>query len=215
MKRTAFAIFALGSIGSAFAAAGSETYWYGGMDYGMGKTSIPFSSSSSAITVQSGGTTYSGTGNISNNPNGFKLNVGRQFNKWYSLEAYYADLGKVSATAAITSPSVGSGTISAKASGFGVDGGLDLPFTDEFSMFVKVGAFRSTASYIALGTVPGATISATGSASNTSFTSGLGFKWHITPEFGMRLQAEAYKNLGGLSYWGDYKLYSLGGFYKF
>ena len=81
---------------------------------------------------------------------GFKLFGGYQFNRYFSLEGGYFDLGKVGYQATTLPAGTLNGEM--KVNGLNLDLVLNLPFTEKFSAFARVGAAHANAKDTFVGT---------------------------------------------------------------
>lgn len=213
MRRVTLALSLLSCCGTAAAEAYQiDEYGYVGIDAGRSVANSPYA----GRTANVAGNGMAGTATLGSTDLGYKVFAGYQFNQWYSVEAYYVDLGKINGSATLTAPVVApiaSGSI--RASGYGIDGGLDLPFWEEAAFAIKIGAFRSTTTWDI--------VSATGnyrtggSSAKTSFKYGLGIKYKVSDQFGVRGMFESYRNLGDPNTigTGSVSTYTLGSYYKF
>jgi OOP family OmpA-OmpF porin len=141
----------------------------------------------------------------------WKLFGGYQFNKYFGLEAGYADLGKASAAGVIAGTAV---SAEVKAKGWEFLGVGTLPFTDKLSGYAKLGLVKWDVDAFASAALVGAVSS---SDSGTSATYGLGLKYDFTKNVGARMEWQRYSNIGNdaTTGQGDVNLYSVGIVIKF
>lgn len=150
---------------------------------------------------QDSGYTASGTA-LEKTSTGWKAYAGVRFNRFLAVEAGYADLGK--ATFNTTIVAAPPGTVpappfplhaSATADGEFLSGILEVPFSQEFSLFLKAGGFRSTTYYTEIFTETGMT-RLSRSETRTDLDYGAGFRWMFSQIVGIRLEWEDFKNVG-------------------
>lgn len=143
-----------------------------------------------------------------NNDQGFKVFLGYQFNKYFSLEGGYFDLGKFGFTATTVPPGTLTGDI--KLSGFNADLVLNIPITEKFSFFGRVGANNAEAkdTFAGTGSVHVSKPNPTQRDTNIKFGGGLQFDF--TKSVGMRLEAERYRINDAVGNKGDVDLFSVG-----
>lgn len=189
-----------------------DEYGYVGIDAGRSVLNSPYAGQTGLMQFPIG---VAVVGTLGDADLAYKAFAGYQFNPWYSVEVYYADLGKINGYGTLISPIIAPGTATLRNTGYGIDGGLDLPFWDEATFMIKLGAFRST-TVLDIANTTG-TYHAGGSRSKTSFKYGLGLKVKVSDQFGVRGMFESYRNLGDANTigTGSVNTYTLGGFYKF
>jgi OOP family OmpA-OmpF porin len=113
----------------------------------------------------------------------WKAFVGYQFTKYIGAEVGYVDLGKAEASA----PGI---VASFKARGVELVGVASYPFNEQFSVFAKAGALFSK-------TKLNTNVGINASDNNTDFTFGLGARYNLTRNFGVRAEWQRYQNVGG------------------
>jgi len=177
--------------------------------------------------------------NCDDTKDGWKIFAGYQFTPNWGLEAAYVDLGEFTASGETYSGSVvydgdlieASATPKAKAKvdGFSLALVGTAPYSEQFSVFAKAGAYFwnlenkeeieignvsiNGDSYPQTGTVHWSSISDDG----TSLLLGIGAKFNFTPNVGMRAEWEWYQDIGERETTGktDINLLSLGLFATF
>ena len=144
---------------------------------------------------------------------GFKLFGGYQFNRYFSLEGGYFDLGKVGYQA--TTTPVGTLNGEMKVNGLNLDLVLNVPFTERFSAFGRVGLANASAkdTFVATGAVVVANPNPSKRATNLKFGGGL--QYDFTKSFGMRLEMERYRVDDAVGNKGDIDLASVGVLFRF
>ncbi|MEO8936074.1 MAG: outer membrane beta-barrel protein [Burkholderiaceae bacterium] len=144
---------------------------------------------------------------------GFKLFGGYQFDRHFSVEGGYFDLGKFGFDAT-TNPA---GTLSGSIRLRGVDLDLvaTLPVTDRFSVFGRAGAtyVQARDSFSGSGAVVVSTPNPRKSAANYKF--GVGIAYAATDAIDLRAEAERYRVDDAVHNKGDIDLLSVGLVYRF
>jgi OOP family OmpA-OmpF porin len=188
-KQTVVLVAMLGVFSSAVA----QERFYGGAGIGMTKT--PISQNALSITGATAST-------LSRNDigTGGKLFGGYQANPNFAVEAGYVDLGKISATRNMTSPSVGSVAQSTRNTGWFVDLVGSMPIgASEFSVIGKVGRIASdTSKSLAFGgtVTPVAGAASTYRDSESNWKYGAGAQYEISKTMAARGEFELYRKLG-------------------
>lgn len=108
---------------------------------------------------------------------------GYQVSQYLAAEVGYTDLGKVSL-------SLGSNTISAKASAFEAVGVGMVPIAGRFAAYGKAGFYRAK-------TEASSNFGFSASASNSDLTYGAGLLVNFTPRLALRGEWQRYKSVGG------------------
>jgi len=144
---------------------------------------------------------------------GFKLFGGYQFNRYFSLEGGYFDLGKVGYQATTLPAGTLNGEM--KVNGLNVDLVLNVPFTEKFSAFARVGAANANAkdTFVATGAVVVANPNPSERATNLKFGGGL--QYDFTRSFGMRAELERYRINDAVGNKGDIDMASVGVLFRF
>jgi len=180
--------------------ASAQSSWYFGAS--AGQSAIKASSGD----VETGfllddGFTASGT-TLDKKDTAWKVYAGYRFNRFLAAEAGYADLGKASfSTTIVAAPS---GTTpsppfpihaTAKARGAFLSAIAQWPFSQDFSLFAKGGAFRSDAEFTEV--IPGTGITRVSrSERRTDANYGVGLLWMFSGSLGARLEWERFRNIG-------------------
>lgn len=140
----------------------------------------------------------------------WKLFGGYQFNHYLGAELGYVDLGKFSASGTVLGAPA---TASAEAKGVELVGVVSYPFTPQFSVYGKAGAFRWDVDTRATAGAAAASVGDHG----TDFTLGAGVKYDFTRNLGARLEFQRYNNVGENNTTGqtDINLWTIGLVYKF
>lgn len=180
--------------------ASAQSSWYLGASAGQ-----------SAIKASSGdvdtgfllddGFTASGT-TLDKTDTGWKGYAGYRFNRFFAAEGGYADLGEASFNTTIVSAPSGTTPsppfpihATATASGAFLTAIARWPFTEDFSLFAKGGAFRSEAKFTEVIEGTGITrVSRTESRTDANY--GAGLEWMFSGAVGARLEWERFRNVG-------------------
>lgn len=117
----------------------------------------------------------------------WKILGGYQVNRNFAVELGYIDFGKVQASVA------GIGSVSAEANAFDLVAIGILPVADRFSVYGKLGAYRSTTD----GKVRTIFGNDDLSEDTTDLTFGLGASFDITRQFSVRGEWQRYNDVGG------------------
>lgn len=174
MKNRARAVLAILGAASALAFSGptlaQDTGFYAGFSLGQ-------------ATADDTCTGISGPGvSCDDKDTAWKILGGYQFNRNLALEFGYIDLGEVSASGPGGSASIESSAFELVALGI-------LPLADKFSVYGKVGLYRGETD----ATAPGISLS----ESNTDLTFGIGVRYDITRNLGIRGEWQKYQDVGG------------------
>jgi OOP family OmpA-OmpF porin len=135
-----------------------------------------------------------------NKDSAWKIFGGFQFNRHLAAELGYANLGEASASA---------GTVSARDEATAIElVALGMfPVVERFSIFGKLGLYRGELERTANNPLIG-----TGSNEQTDFTFGLGVRFDVTHNIGVRAEWQRYIDLGEIT---DVDLISVGVQFKF
>ncbi len=197
-------LVALLIIASPFAMA-QDSGWYIGANVGPSRAKID------DIRITSGllGAGFATTSiNDHDRDTGYKLFVGYQFNKYFSFEAGYFDLGKFSFNAT----TVPAGTLDGqlKLNGENFDVVFNLPFTEKFSIFARAGVNYANVkdSFSGTGTVYVLNPNPSERAANYKFGGGL--QYDFTKSFGMRAEVERYRINDAVNNKADIDMASIG-----
>jgi OOP family OmpA-OmpF porin len=144
---------------------------------------------------------------------GYKLFGGYQFNRIFSLEGGYFDLGKMGFTATTTPAGTLQGNI--RLNGLNVDAVGTLPLTEKFSLLGRAGVNYAQAkdSFSGSGAVTVSNPSA--SKRDLNYKVGVGAQYDFTRSLGVRAEAERYRINDAVGNDGDVDLLSLGLVYRF
>jgi len=128
-------------------------------------------------------------GTCDENDSSYKLFAGYDFNRMFSAEIGYVDLGKAVLNGAVGATAA-SGTVEAKV--YEMTGLLKLPITPQFSGFARLGFYRgdvdSRANIGAVGT--------SSSDSNTDLTFGAGLRFFVTRNIAVQGEWQRYNDVG-------------------
>jgi OOP family OmpA-OmpF porin len=153
MKRLISTLLLSAIAGSASAADAGA---YIALNVGQSSTSNPANASLSSKTA-------TGVGGL----------VGYQFNKYFGAEIQYTDFGSVTASKDGSSHDI---------SGYGLNVVGTLPFNDQWSAFLRVGAADTTVKTANNGS----------DVSRTTVTWGIGAQYSFTPNWGVRVDYDSY-----------------------
>jgi OmpA-OmpF porin, OOP family len=147
------------------------------------------------------------------NDTGYKVFAGYQFNRYFSLEAGYFDLGKFN-FAATTLPA---GTLngSLKVRGVNLDLVGYIPLGESFSLFGRVGANYALTKDNFYGTGAVTVNNPNPSKRETNLKLGVGMQYMVNDSWAVRLEGERYHVNDAVSSRGDIDLVSLGVVYRF
>ena len=215
MKKLANNVVTLGLVGCAVLssqlAMAGDAFWYMGGNIGQSRAKID----DARIATQLLGTGVN-TKSISDNhtDTAFKLFGGYQLNKNFALEAGYFNLGQFGYTA--TTVPAGTLTGKIKLQGLNLDAVGMLPFTENFSVFGRLGMQYAQAkdNFTNTGAVPVPTNPNPGKKT-ISYKAGLGIQYDFTKSLGMRVEGERYRIDDAVGDKGDINMYSLGLVYRF
>jgi len=202
-------LVALGVIASPFAAA-QDSGWYAGFNVGQSRAKIDDVRITSGL-LGAGFTTTSITHD--DRDTGFKIFGGYQFNRYFAFEGGYFDLGKFGYQAATVPVGTLNGKIKLK--GVNFDAVLNLPMTEKFSVFARVGANYAEAKDTFTGTGAVNVILPDPKKSGTNYKFGGGLQYDFTKSFGMRAEVERYRINDAVGNKGDIDLASVGLLFRF
>lgn len=215
MKNAAKTLGTLGLVGgvvmSAPFAMADDSGWYIGGNIGQSRAKIDDARITSQLQVT--GIT-STTISDDDRGTGYKLFGGYQYDKRFSLEGGYFDLGQFGYTAT----TVPAGTLvgEAKIKGLNLDLVGMLPVNDQFSAFGRLGMIYAQTKdrFSNTGVVP-VPANANPSKSAMSYKFGAGLQYKFSESFGMRAEAERYRVDDAVGNKGDIDLVSVGLVYWF
>jgi len=212
MKRTnaarTLALASLAVFSSSFAMT-DEPGWYGGLNLGVSMTQIDEDKIRDAL--QAGGFTTTSMDEDEASYGG-KLFGGYRFNRNWSVEGGYFNLGKAGFTADTSPP--GSLDGRTKFQGMNIDPVFTTPLTEKFSVLARAGLHYTEArtSYTGSGTVSPPPDRDKGAA---NYKFGAGLQYEMTSNLDLRFEAERYRIDDAVGNTGDVDLVSLGLVYRF
>jgi OmpA-OmpF porin, OOP family len=159
--------------------------WYAGVGFGQTKINDFNSLCGDILSLLPPGSTCSSD----DKDTGWKILAGNQFNQNAAVEFGYIDLGR--GTMSLSGPGVG-GTANWEATGLNLSLVGTLPVNNEFGVLGRIGIFRWDLDF----NVSGIGGSASGSASGTDLTYGVGVKYDFNKTTGMRAEWEKFKDVG-------------------
>jgi OOP family OmpA-OmpF porin len=178
----------------------AQSSWYVGGSAGQSRISASSGDVDNGFLLDdaftASGTTLDKTGT------GGKLYGGYRLNRFFAAEGGYADLGKASFNTTIVAAPAGTTPpppfpihATATARGVFLSALAHLPLTEDFSIFVKAGAFRSEAKFTEVIPATGATrVSRTERRTDANY--GIGLQWSFLGGLGARVELERFKNVG-------------------
>ncbi|MDP2761927.1 MAG: OmpA family protein [Sideroxyarcus sp.] len=196
---------------SPYALAEDYSFWYGGLNVGLGGARIDDARITSELAAS--GLT---AGPIQNDDTdmAYKLFGGYQFNQYLAVEGGYFDLGRFG----YSTTTVPVGTLAGNVRLKGLN--LDLvglwPITEKFSAFGRIGANYAQAddNFTSTGAVS-LPANASPGENGTSYKAGLGLQYDVSRSLALRAEGERYRVKDGLGNDGDINLMSLGLVYRF
>src|ERR1035438_9553881 len=195
---------ALAVIASTFAQA-QDTGWYAGANVGLTKSKID----NTRITNSLLGAGFASSSIDDQNKDiGFKVFAGYEFNRYFSLEGGYFNLGHFSYSATTVSPGTLNGDI--RIQGLNFDPVLSLPFTEKFSGFVRAGVTYAQSKDAFNGAGAGLVHDPNPKKEAFGYKFGGGLQYDFTKSVGMRLEAERYRINDAVGNRGDIDMLSLG-----
>jgi OmpA-OmpF porin, OOP family len=185
--------------GSASAQASGDAGWYVGASLGQAQVDVD----------------CSGTTACDDKDSSWKIFGGYQFNRNFSVELGYTDLGAVTAsTPSFVVPPfvIPAANLNVDSTAWELVGIGSLPLGERFSIFGKLGLYYgetdTTVDFGALGAV-------NESDSTTDFTFGVGMRYDFTRNFGVRAEWQRYMGLKAMDEDTDVDVISLGVVWKF
>jgi OOP family OmpA-OmpF porin len=195
---------ALAVIAGPFAQA-QDAGWYAGANIGRTRAKIDDAGITNGLLGQGFASTT-----IENHKRntGFKVFAGYEFNRYFSLEGGYFNLGHFGYTATTVPDGTLNGDI--RIQGLNIDPVLSLPITRKFSAFARAGLTyaQSKDAFNGTGFVSVTSPSPRKEAFNYKFGGGL--QYDFTRKVGMRLEAERYRIDDAVGNRGDIDMLSLG-----
>jgi OmpA-OmpF porin, OOP family len=184
--------------------------WYLGFNAGQSRSKIDDSRIADDLLIDGFSTT-----SVDNENRHFawKTFGGYEFNRYFSLEAGYFDLGQFSFRADTVPPGQLYGDI--KIQGANVDAVASLPIGNQFSLFVRGGGIYEDSRDSFVGTGAVAVLDPSPKRWAGGYKYGVGAQFDFTRSFGMRLEAERYRVDDAVGNKGDIDLFSAGLIVKF
>jgi OmpA-OmpF porin, OOP family len=184
--------------------------WYFGGNAGSSQTDVDEDRIAADLLDQGFATTFM---DDNERDTGFKVFGGYQFNKYFSLESGYYDLGDFGYTSFTVPAGTLHGVLGAR--GLNLDAVLSMPFTPKFSAFVRAGAAYSEVEGAFEGTGLVNVVEPNSESKEVNYKFGAGLEYMFTHHFGMRLEAERYRIDDSVGNKGDIDLYSAGVLFRF
>ncbi len=197
-------LIALALIASPYARA-QDSGWYLGLNVGQSRAKIDDARITSGL-LGSGLTVT--TLQDHDKDTGFKVFGGYEFNRWFSLEGGYFDLGKMGYTANTLPAGTLEGQL--KLNGVNLDAVLNVPLTEKFSLFGRAGVIYADAKDTFTGTGAVVVVNPSPSEKATNYKYGGGLQYDFTKSFGMRAEWERYRINDAINNKGDLDLASIG-----
>jgi OmpA-OmpF porin, OOP family len=194
---------------SAYAAPAESGFYLGG---GVGYTKSRLNTGNVAQTVLGGGLTTSPASEDAEDIAG-KVLLGLKFNRIFSLEASYFDLGKYDFTTNTVPTGVLSGRT--KVRGAGLDLVTTAPLSDSVSAFFRVGAQYAESRDSFVGSGAAIAPYAERKHRETNIKYGLGLEYALNDSIGLRLEVERYRLNDAVDNHGNIDAASLGIVYRF
>lgn len=191
-------------------AMAQDSGWYAGLNVGRTKAKID-----DARIIQGIAPAGFSITSIHDNDSstGFKVFGGYQFNRYFSFEGGYFDLGKLGYNATTAPAGTLNGEIKVK--GLNLDAVLSLPLTEKFSVFGRAGVTHAQAKDSFSGTGSAVVLNPNPSERATNIKYGAGLQYDFTKSFGMRVEVERYRINDAVGNKGDIDLASIGLLYRF
>lgn len=202
-------LVALTLIASPYARA-QDSGWYLGANVGQSRAKIDDTRITSGLLGSGLGVT---TLQDHDKDTGFKVFGGYEFNRWFSLEGGYFNLGKMGYTAATLPGGTLEGQI--KVQGVNLDAVLNIPLTEKFSVFGRAGVIYADAKDTFSGTGAVVVVNPSPSEKGTNYKYGGGLQYDFTKSFGMRAEYERYRINDAIGNKGDIDLASIGLLFRF
>lgn len=187
-----------------------EAGWYGGLNIGQSRAKIDDARITSGLI---GGGFASAALTNDDRDTGFKVFGGYQFNKNFSLEGGYFDLGRFGFVA--NTVPLGSLTGNIKIKSVNLDLVGTLPLTERLSAFGRLGVSNAKAEDRFTGTGLVRVLNPNPSKRDTNGKFGVGLQYAFTDSLGMRAEVERYRINDAVGNKGDVDLVSLGLVYRF
>ena len=197
-------LVALALVASPYARA-QDSGWYLGLNVGQSRAKIDDTRITSGLLGAGLGVTAL---QDHDKDTGFKVFGGYEFNRWFSLEGGYFDLGKMGYD--LTTLPAGTLSGQAKINGVNLDAVLNVPLTEKFSVFGRAGVIYADAKDTFSGTGSVIVVSPSPSKNASNYKYGGGLQYDFTKSFGMRAEYERYRINDAINNKGDIDLASIG-----
>ena len=197
-------LVALALVASPYARA-QDSGWYLGLNVGQSRAKIDDTRITSGLLGEGLGVTAL---QDHDKDTGFKVFGGYEFNRWFSLEGGYFDLGKMGYD--LTTLPAGTLSGQAKINGVNLDAVLNVPLTEKFSVFGRAGVIYADAKDTFSGTGSVIVVSPSPSKNASNYKYGGGLQYDFTKSFGMRAEYERYRINDAINNKGDIDLASIG-----
>lgn len=201
-------LIAGGLLLSATGAVAQDAGWY--LGGALGRSQIGVDTVQLDSEIRATGFATSSTSADETNTS-WKAFLGYQFSRNFALEGGYGDLGKFSIRTVTTGPAATiSNDIRAKAWFIDVVG--SVPFSEQISVYGKLGLHRWNVETRAIAVSGGAATALSVSDEGANFKYGVGGRYDFTKNVGLRLEWERYTDVGDRNTTGrgDVDLFSLG-----
>jgi OOP family OmpA-OmpF porin len=205
--RLGFAVLAILSTSVTMAA---DDGWYGGVSVGRSQADLD-NASVVADMLSTGFTTTSLTD--FEDDNGYKLFTGYQFNRNFAIEGGYVSLGEFGYMAELNPLATRRGDTRMMALNIDLVG--ILPMTDKLSAFGKIGTAYGQSREQFSGHGPVTITRFSNREREMDYTYGAGFQYDVTPQLGMRIEAERFTISNNVLRNDNVDLFSLGVVYRF
>jgi len=158
---------------------------------------------------------FASTTTVDDDDLGWKIYGGYNFNKYFSVELGYTDLGEAELNTTITAPALVAGTLAATAdlTGFQFAGIASYPVSEEFDVFGKIGAYVWESDATAVAVIAGLTEAVKAEQDGTDILFGLGAEYNFTNNITLRAEWERFSGLTDDE--NDVDLFSVGIQYNF
>ena len=199
------------------ATAADDLSWYAGAGLGRGDAKRTGSWAEHAdLAFRTQGVTSLTT--ISNGNSAWKMFGGYVFNENVSVEAAYSRLGRFGGTSTVTAPAAGtgSGTWDASALSLAAIGSLPI-HENRVAATGKLGLARTRLGVSAAASGGGTSAAFGPSNDRINLMLGVGMRFDLTKQFGVRAEYDYYNNVGDGTTTGQtgVAVWSLNGFYRF
>ncbi|MCM2341395.1 outer membrane beta-barrel protein [Rhodoferax sp.] len=191
-------------------AMAQDAGWYGGANIGQSIATIDEARITSGLL---GSGLVAGPFSNTDDDLGFKIFGGYQYNKYFSVEAGYFDLGQFGFKTSTTPAGTLSGDIRIK--GLNLDLVGTLPITEKFSAFGRIGAAYARTEDRFAGTGAVNVLNPNPSARDTNLKVGLGVQYAMTDALSLRAEIERYRINDAVGNKGDVDMASIGLVYRF